>query len=312
MVATQSDWRKFLLMSLEPDKAAEKLRLDAVKAAEKLRKAEVRMAEKLAAAEAKAAKKLAKAEARTAGRLARAQARAAKKFWRTHVARRGIKIDLLSEARDKEERRRNHPIKRAAWVAGFFVSVMLLWLLDLQLAINLSQMKSRGLEKRFAAVKAKDASAKTDLRASAEMVQKLAALDKLAANRFLWAPLLNALQKIMIDDIQVTRLTGEQKFTREASRTFGAGARKVVVPACVEERDSVAIEARDKSSDEQSYLKFKESLSRADYFVRNLRSRDGFILEGVLKIPSSNRPGASNQFTTFVLRSHFPAVRREE
>jgi hypothetical protein len=299
-------------MSLEPDKAAEKLRLDAVKAAEKLRKAEVRMAEKLAKAEDEAAKKLAKARARAARRLAKAQARAAKKFWRTHVVKRGIKIDLLSEARDEEQRWRNHPIKRAAWVAGFCVCVMLLWLLDLQLAINLSQMKSRSLEKRFAAVKAKDATAKIDLRDSAEIVQKLAALDRLATNRFLWAPLLNALQKIMIDDIQVTRLSGEQKYTREISRTFGTGARKVVIPACVEERDSLSIEARDRSSDEQSYLKYKDSLSSCDYFVRNLRSRNGFVLEGVLKIPASNRPGSSNQFTTFVLRSRFPLVRRDE
>jgi len=266
----------------------------------------------MAKAEAKAAKKLATTEAKAAKKLAKAQARAAKRYWRTRPVKRGIKIDLLAEAREAEERWRNHPIKRAAWIAGFCVSVMLLWLLELQLAINLSQLKSRSLEKRFADIRGRTARAHDYLLKSAEIDQKLAAMDRLATNRFLWAPLLNALQKIMIDDIQVTRLTGDQKYTIEGPRTFGTGSRKVVVPGDIVERTSLHIEARDKSTNEQSYLKYKDSLSSCDYFVNNLRSRDGFILEGVLNLPDPGKSGASNQFVTFVLSSRFPVVRHGE
>jgi hypothetical protein len=280
--------------------------------AAKLAKAEAKAAIKLAKTEAKAAIKLARAQAKAAKKLAKAKGKAAEKFWGNYAVKRGIKIDLLQDARDEEERRRRNPVKRAAWIAGFCVCVMLLWLLDLQLAINLSQMKSRSLEKRFGAVRARDAAAQIHLINSAEINRKLAALDKLTTNRFLWAPLLNALQKIMIDDIQVTRLTGDQKYTKEDPRTFGTGARKVVVPGDIVERNSLYIEGRDKSPDEQSYLKYKESLSSCDYFVNHLRSRDGFILEGVLKLPAPAKPDSSNQFITFVLSSHFPVVRHSE
>jgi hypothetical protein len=307
----QAEHRLTARMAEDEAKAAEKLRQDAVKAAEKLRQAELRLAARMAEDEAKAAARMAKAQAKAVKKMAKAQAKAAKKYWQNRPVKRFIKIDLLAEAREAEERWRNHPIKRAAWIAGFCVCVMLLWLLELQLAINLSQMKSRGLEKRFGAIRGKDAKAKDYMLKGAEIDQKLAALDKLTTNRFLWAPLLNALQKTVIDDIQVTRLSGEQKYTREEARTFGTGARKVVVPGDVAERTSLRIEAKDKSPDEQSYLKYKESLSSCDYFVKNLRSRDGFVLEGVLtKLPANTKPGSSNQFITFVLSSRFPVVRR--
>jgi hypothetical protein len=270
------------------------------------------LAARMAEDEANQAEKLAEAEAKQAAKLAKAEAKAAKKYWRHQPVQRGIKIDLLAEAREAEERRRNHPVKRAAWIAGFCVSVVLLWLLDLQLAINLSQMKARNLEKQYGAARSSGAAATDFMINSAEINKKLAALDRLQTNRFLWAPVLNALQKTMIDDIQVTRLTGKQTYATEAPRTIESASRKVAVPGDVVEHISLSIEANDRSSDELSYLKYKEILGQCEYFVNGLGNRDGFILDGVLKPPALAKLAPSNVFTKFVISSRFPAVRRGE
>ncbi|HTA29664.1 MAG TPA: hypothetical protein VK731_04235 [Candidatus Cybelea sp.] len=308
----QAEIRLAARMAKDQAGAAEMLRQEVVKAAEKRRQMEMRLAARMAEDAAKEAEMLARVEDRKEAKLAKARAKVAKKYWRHQLNQRGIKIDLLAEAREAEERRRNHPIKRAAWIAGFCVSVMLLWLLELQLAINLSQMKSRNLEKRYGAVRRRDSAAKDYIMKNAEINKRVAALDRLETNRFLWAPLLNALQKTMIDDIQVTRMSGEQKYTAEGPRTIGAGSRKAVVPGDIVERISLSIEAMDVSRDELSYIKYKESLDRCDYFVKNLGGRDGFILEGVLMPAGASKLDPSNRFTKFVLGARFPELRRSE
>ncbi len=282
------------------------------KASEQRRQVELNLAARMAEDEAKEAEKLAEADAKKAAKQAKASVKEAKKYWRNQPVQRGIKIDLLAEAREAEERRRNHPVKRAAWIAGFCVSVMLLWLLELQLAVNLSQMKARNLEKQYDAVRQKGGAATDNMVTGGEINKKLAALDRLETNRFLWAPLLNALQKTMIDDIQVTRLTGKQTFASGAPSTVGPASRKVVVPGDIVEHISLSIEANDRSSDELSYLKYKEMLGQCSYFVNDLGSRDGFILDGVLKPPAAAKLDPTNEFTKFVISSRLPDVRRGE
>jgi len=299
-------------MPIRKDKSAIKSQIDAIKAAQKLRKAEVRMAEKLAKAEAKAAEKLAKTEAKAAQKLAKAEAEAAKKRLLIKPVKRAVRIDLLAEVRAERERRRNDPVKRAAWIGGFCVSVMLLWTLKLQVDLNFGRAEYHRLAKRYSEVRVKHATLTNDLIASAAIELKLAKLDRLTTNRFLWAPLLNALQTIMVEDIQVIRLTGDQKYLKEDPRTIGAGSHKTVVPASVVERISLYIQARDVSSNELSYLEYKDSLDGCDYFVTNLRRRQGFILEGVLKPPAHGQSDPASQFTFFVLSSHFPEARHSQ
>ena len=53
------------------------------------------------------------------------------------------------------------------------------------------------------------------------MDRKLSALEALSTNRFLWAPVLNALQKTMVDHVQVTKLKGDQAFLREDGHDLG-------------------------------------------------------------------------------------------
>jgi hypothetical protein len=296
---------------MKKDKSAEKkLRDDAIKAAVKRRKAEVMMAEKLARAKAMAAKRLAEAKAKA--KQQPAEAGASEEGLPVKPVKRAVRIDLMTEVRAERDRKRNDPVKRAAWIGGFCVSVMLLWVLKLQVDLRFGHSEYLRLATLYIKIHDKHAALTNELIASAAVEQKLRALDRLTTNRFLWAPLLNALQTIMVKDIQVIRLTGNQKYINEVARTIGTGSHKTVVPAAVVERISLYIQAKDSSSNELSYLDYKEGLGDCDYFVKYLRRRHEFILEGVLKPPAHGQSDPESQFNFFVLSSHFPDIRHSQ
>ncbi|MGA2176176.1 MAG: hypothetical protein ABSH38_14465 [Verrucomicrobiota bacterium] len=223
-----------------------------------------------------------------------------------------IRINLLAEAQAAEELRRKDPVKRAIWIAGFFVCVVLLWMLKLQLDIYFTQNDFTSIDKRATEINAKYAAVTNNLIRTAQVDQKLAALDRLTTNRFLWAPLLNAFQKSMVEGIQITRLSGDQRYTKEDPRTIGSGSSRMTIPGGVVEKISLHIEARDMNPNEQGYTKYKENLGSCDYFLKRLKRRDGFVLDGTLSPPSADPSDPSRQFVTFALVSHFPEVRRGE
>jgi hypothetical protein len=146
---------------------------------------------------------------------------------------------------------------------------------------------------------------------TAEMDKKLAALDRLATNRFYWAPVLNTLQQTMIKGIQVLRVTGEQQYTKEAPKTTGTGANKVTLPGGVVEKISLFIDAKDYNPNAQTYDKFKETLTHCPFFVNLLGTRNAFVLDGTLGAPTVDPTDPSKQFVVFKLASHFTEVKRE-
>jgi hypothetical protein len=145
-----------------------------------------------------------------------------------------------------------------------------------------------------------------------DMERKLAALDRLTTNRFLWAPVMNALQQTMVDDVQVTALRGEQSYLKEEGHDVGSGSTQRHIPGAIVEKVSLFIDGKDDNPKDQDYNKFKESLCNFDFFVKALGRKDGFILDGTLSTPAVDPADPSKQFVTFSLASHFPEVRRNE
>jgi hypothetical protein len=212
----------------------------------------------------------------------------------------------LAEAQAAEELRRKDPVKRAIWVAGFGVCLVLLWMLKLQLDVYFSVSEYNRVEKRFEEINSKYAAVTNNLIRTTAVDQKLAALDTLSTNRFLWAPLLNTLQKTMVDDIQLLRLSAEETHTKQEPRTLGSGTSKVTLPGGVVENITLNIAAKDSSPNQQGYIRYKESLSNCEYFLKRLQRRNGFVLDGTLSQPSPDPSDPSKQFVTFALVSHFP------
>jgi len=143
----------------------------------------------------------------------------------------------------------------------------------------------------------------------ADIDKKLGALDRLSTNRFYWAPVLNALQQTVINDIQVIKVTGEQKYLKEEPRTIGSGENKKTMPGSMVEKATLYIDAKDYNPNAQNYDKFKDTLSNFDFFVKNLQH--GFILDGTLSPPTADPSDLNKQFVVFKLVAHLKDVPRQ-
>jgi hypothetical protein len=221
-----------------------------------------------------------------------------------------IRINLLAEAQAAEDLRRKDPVKRGVWIAGFLVSLVLLWLLKLQCDIWFDQKDLAQINGRWSEIKANYAAVTNNEIKTAEIDRKLAALNQLTTNRFLWAPVLNALQKCVVNNVQVTGFKGEQLYVAEAPHDIGSGATKKTIPGGMVEKTSLYIDARDSDANQQNYTRFKESLCNSEFFATALGRRDGFVFDGTLSAPTADPSDPGRAFITFRLVSHFPDVRR--
>jgi hypothetical protein len=223
-----------------------------------------------------------------------------------------IRINLLAEAQAAEEMRRKNPVKRAIWIGSFLVCVVVLWIAKLQLDISFENRDYNNVEVEWKNKTTKYSAVTNEQARTREVDQKLAQLDYLSTNRFLWAPVLNALQKTMVDQVQVTRLRGDQAYVKEDGRDVGSGSTKKHIPGAMIEKVSLSIEAKDLKPGDQNYTKFKESLCSSDFFANRLQRRDGFVMDGILGPLTVDPVDPSRQFVTFTLASHFPEARRSE
>jgi hypothetical protein len=223
-----------------------------------------------------------------------------------------IRINLLAEAQAAAEMRRKNPVKRGIWIGSFLVCVVVLWIAKLQLDISFEKHSYNNIEADWKSKMAKYSAVTNEQAKIGEVERKLAQLDYLSTNRFLWAPVLNALQKTMVDQVQVTRLRGEQVYVKEEGRDIGSGSSHKHIPGAMIEKVSLSIEAKDLRPNDQNYTKFKESLCTFDFFASRLQRRDGFVMDGVLGPLTVDPVDPNKQFVTFTLASHFPEARRSE
>jgi hypothetical protein len=223
-----------------------------------------------------------------------------------------IRINLLAEAQAAAELRRKNPVKRGIWIGSFLVCVVVLWVAKLQLDIFWVSRDYKATEGEWKSKMTKYSAVTNAQVKIGEVERKLAQLDYLSTNRFLWAPVLNALQKTMVDQVQVTRLRGDQVCVKEDGRDIGSGSSRRHIPGAMVEKVSLSIEAKDLKPNEQNYTKFKESLCTFDFFATRLRRRDGFVMDGILGPLTVDPVDPNKQFVTFTLASHFPEARRSE
>src|ERR1035438_4262612 len=223
-----------------------------------------------------------------------------------------IRINLLAEAQAAAELRRKNPVKRGIWIGSFLVCVVLLWIAKLQLDISWEKHACNNIETEWKDKMTKYSTVTNEQIRTAEVERKLAQLDYLSTNRFLWAHVLNALQKTMVDNVQVTALKGAQAYVKEEGRDIGTGAAKSHIPGAMIEKISLNLEAKDLKPGDQNYTKFKESLCTFDYFAKRLQRRDGFVMDGILGPLTVDPVDPTRQFVTFTLASHFPEARRSE
>src|SRR5437868_2630643 len=161
-----------------------------------------------------------------------------------------LRINLLAEAQAAEEMRRKDPVKRAVWLGGFVVFVVLLYAATLQFKIMAVRSELKTLDVGWKSIEKRVKEVNDHRNSTRDVEQKLAALDQFTTNRLLWATALNAFQQTVVDGVQLVKIRAEQTFfANEGAKahTTEAGVTISAKPATATERTTIIIEGRDYS-----------------------------------------------------------------
>lgn len=218
-----------------------------------------------------------------------------------------IRINLLAEAQAAEEARRKDPVKRATWIGAFFVFLMLLWYSTIMLQGTVEASRTANLETQWGLLESDHKSMMAlsgDIR---KVEDKLSALNRLATNRFLNAPVLNALQHTTVENIVLSRLKVAQSYKLIPPVMDKKDPKKVAQPAKSVESVVLELDARDLGDPKaQTYNRFIQSIRQADYFAKSLQP-DGIRLTNLL--PPATEDG--KVFVAFTLECRFPEIERK-
>jgi hypothetical protein len=223
-----------------------------------------------------------------------------------------IRINLLAEAQALEEQRRRDPVKRAIW-AGVLIGVLILvYSSYLQLRAIIAKGEVTQLESQIQTHTNEYQVVLDHRKKLADYNQKLAALNQLAANRFLNGTLLDALQHTTLDDVQLVRIKTEHTytFTEEVkAKTNATGRAAGAKPATVTEKILFTLDARDTSSPPgERVTRFQAVVAESPYFRQNLGKTNEVRLDNV---GTPQPPGPDGKaFLPFSLVCRYPEKTR--
>ena len=221
-----------------------------------------------------------------------------------------IRINLLAEQQAAEEMRRRDPVKRATWVSGFVVGIMVLVSGYLQFKLMAAMREVNRSESEWQRIEPDYTKITSNMNKTAEAERKWEALQSLATNRFLWAPPLNALQYVMlsVEDVQVTRLKTDQSYViteavlPSTNSVDGVSRISRGKPATSREKILITIDARDSSKRPGDQIpKFQQAVTNNPYFRTNLQKTELTAFS-----PRQEGGAGARPFVTFTVECQFP------
>ncbi len=222
-----------------------------------------------------------------------------------------IRLNLLAEDLAAEEMRRRDPVKRALWLGGLLVAAALVWSGALQVRTLAVAAQLQRLEGDIATRTNDFQDVLAMENRTREVESHLAALHRLATNRFLNGNLLNALQQTTVEHVELTRLKVDQtyQYTEPTKDKNSPGGRVIRgKPATWTERIVVTLEARDGSPNPGDQINpYKQTLASHPYF-QGLLGRTNEVRLVALSAPMSTPDGRS--FVHFTLECRLPEVTR--
>ncbi len=131
-----------------------------------------------------------------------------------------IRINLLAEQQEAEEARRRDPIKRAIFVACAIVvgTILLILSFQFQVASTRSELEAVQLQLQETETAAKEV--RTDWQRINEVNSRTDSLVRYATNRFFWAPVMDALQKTVVDGVRIMAIDGSQTYRTNSETRF--------------------------------------------------------------------------------------------
>jgi hypothetical protein len=218
-----------------------------------------------------------------------------------------IRINFLAEHQAAAESTRRDPVKRVQSIGVGLVLLLVLWSAYLQVQLMSANSEVADVEARYKQIEAQFRMVRTNYVLATDANGKLAALQRLASNRFLWAPPLNALQYVTVADVELSALRAKQSFT-VAEATPAVTNKTGIIrakPASARERIVLSIEARDYSPNPGDQIRlFQDAISNSSYFSTNLQKAE---MTGRSPIQTSpTQQGNPRSFVTFTIECQYP------
>lgn len=213
-----------------------------------------------------------------------------------------VRINLLAEAQAAEELRRRDPVKRVIVAGILLLAILAVWSSTVQLKVMLAGRELGQSQFQLDSHKNDYDTAITNNAKIAAIKVKIAALQKMSNARMLQGNLLNALQKVTVPNVQLTRIKVDQAYVVSAPPRGQTGKTTVT------EKTVVTLSARDSSSNPGDQVgKFMGALSQQPYF-RDMLSKTNAV---VLTDESPAQQDANNDnFVLFTVECHFPDQKR--
>ncbi|HOW64987.1 MAG TPA: hypothetical protein P5186_08595 [Candidatus Paceibacterota bacterium] len=218
-----------------------------------------------------------------------------------------IVINLLAEQQLAEEMRLRDPARRTLIGAGYVVAAVLVGCLFLWLKNWVAAEELMGLEMRWQSLQNDNKQVMDNLKQASQLEQQLAALDGLSTNRFLWAPVLNALQYCLVDGIEVSRIRTKQAFT-VVKKT--AKSKDTKAPAATSTESIVlTIEARDFGGQGGGkFDQFQKSIATQPFFQPLLDDSGVKLVQ--LSPPVADQENTNRNHVVFTVESQFKSRTR--
>jgi hypothetical protein len=218
-----------------------------------------------------------------------------------------IRINFLAEHQAAVESNRRDPVKRVQSMGVGLVLLLVLWSVYLQVKLMSASSDVADVESRYKQIEAQFRMVRTNYALATDANGKLAALQQLASNRFLWAPPLDALQYVTVADVELSALRGKQSFTVVEATPAVTNKTGIIraKPASARERIALSIEARDYSQNPGDHIRlFQDAISSSPYFSTNLQKAE---MTGRSPIQTSAaQQGKPRTFVTFTIECQYP------
>lgn len=219
-----------------------------------------------------------------------------------------IRLNLYAEDQALEVMRRRDPTKRAILVGLVVVAAMLIWSCTLMFKMVVAKNELNAVDNGIGSQTNAYAQIVLSERKLNEDKDKLRAIHILSTNRFLNGNLLNALQRAVVENVQVKRLKVDQTYVyTEEVKPKDDEDKRPPKPATVTEKISILLDATDTSPNGEAATRFQNSLSSMPYFEHILARTNGFRLTSV-GAPQTTLSGQT--FTTFTLEARLPEKTR--
>jgi Tfp pilus assembly protein PilN len=221
-----------------------------------------------------------------------------------------IRVNLLAEAKELEELRRKDPVKRVIWIGVSLVAGMLVWSSSLWVQSVVDKKQLATLQQQIKTHAEEYEDVLKNEKKLKEAKAKLAALDRLSTNRFLYGNLLDGLQHATVENVQLTHLKVAQIYRFTPATKPKTNDNRVIPgkPATSAESIIVSLRAKDSSSSPgDAVSKFKQAIGNSDYFKSFIVNANDVRLTD---LGPPQRSAGEKPFLLFTVECRYPEKTR--